>query len=188
MMPDEDLYGTPSNGNPSMDPDNFDLYDFGLDGSSNSYASNSASSGGSCSDNCVSDDNPPLRKEPTESHEEVSFEPPLPMPESQGPFAGVSRDLLQLAQWAFSPDGLPNLQIIAYGDFSYDGRYIQYTELFCRDQPIPQKNKSSESTTPVQSNWTFRRLTKDDVNLQDLIKDNFDMLGACAVDSIMAVY
>ena len=187
MVPDGDLYETPPDGNPSIDPDNLDLDDIVLDGSSNSYASNYASSGGSCSYNCASDDNPPLRDNPTESHDEVSFEPHLPMPSSQGPFVGISRDLLQLAQWAFSPDGLPNLQIIAYGDFSYDGRYTQYTELFCRDQPIPQQCKDLKLTTPVQSIWTFRRLTKDDVNLQSLVQDNLDMLGACAVDTIMAV-
>ena len=31
--------------------------------------------------------------------------------------------LHDLAQWAFGPQGLPSLEAIICGDFSYDGRY-----------------------------------------------------------------
>ena len=31
--------------------------------------------------------------------------------------------VFDFAQWAFGPDGLPHLQVLAVGDFSYDGRF-----------------------------------------------------------------
>lgn len=40
--------------------------------------------------------------------------------------------LLQFANWAFGPNSLSALQVLAFGDFSYDGRFYNYNNLFCR--------------------------------------------------------
>ena len=65
-----------------------------------------------------------------ESYGEAAPDSPLPRPGNR--FLPL-RELLEFAQWAFGSDGLPNLQIIAYGDFSHNGRYTKHTELFCRN-------------------------------------------------------
>lgn len=39
---------------------------------------------------------------------------------------------MQFADWAFGPTGMPNLRILAFGDFSYDERYASQRFLACR--------------------------------------------------------
>ncbi|KAL4900335.1 hypothetical protein BDW74DRAFT_96454 [Aspergillus multicolor] len=40
--------------------------------------------------------------------------------------------LIEFAKWAFGPTGLPNLLVIAYGNFSHDGRFVQSQALLYR--------------------------------------------------------
>jgi hypothetical protein len=82
--------------------------------------------------------------------------------------------LLDFAEWAFSTEGLPNLQILAYGDFSYEGRYAEYNALLCRDHV---------ATEPKQVG--FRALTDADIYLWDLLDNNMGVLMACATEVIM---
>lgn len=35
----------------------------------------------------------------------------------------LPRDLLWFAQWVFGADGISSLQVLAYGDFSFEGRF-----------------------------------------------------------------
>ncbi|KAL3460979.1 hypothetical protein BJX64DRAFT_261839 [Aspergillus heterothallicus] len=42
------------------------------------------------------------------------------------------RDLLELAEWAFGPTGLPNLTVIAYSDFTQGRRYEWSQLVLCR--------------------------------------------------------
>jgi hypothetical protein len=42
--------------------------------------------------------------------------------------------LLDFVRWTFGPQGLPDLQIIAYGDFSAQGRYARFNSLFRGDR------------------------------------------------------
>jgi hypothetical protein len=42
--------------------------------------------------------------------------------------------LAQFAQWVFGPTGLPTFRLIAYGDFSYEGRFVRHNVLLCRDE------------------------------------------------------
>ncbi|PWY74592.1 hypothetical protein BO94DRAFT_524537 [Aspergillus sclerotioniger CBS 115572] len=76
-------------------------------------------------------------------------------------------EIYDLAQWAFSADGLPNLQVLAWGDFSYRGRYSKSNILLCRSddgyQPLAPFN-----TVP----W-------------GILQDNLDMLAACPLDDIL---
>lgn len=81
---------------------------------------------------------------------------------------GKTRDaFFDFAQWAFSPDGLPQLQVMAYGDFSFDGRFAKYNVILCR------------------SHDGYRPLTRKDVPAWDLLQANMDMLSACPYDPIM---
>jgi hypothetical protein len=76
-------------------------------------------------------------------------------------------DFLRFASWAFSAEGIPDLQVLAWGDFSYEGRYARHNLLLCKAQN------------------GYRTLTKADIKCWDLVHDNMKMLSACAVDSIM---
>ncbi|KAF2174668.1 hypothetical protein K469DRAFT_756655 [Zopfia rhizophila CBS 207.26] len=79
----------------------------------------------------------------------------------------AGQDILKFARWASSSDGLQNLQVIAWGNFSYEGRYAQDNVLLCR--------KGAE----------FRPLTVADTYFWDLININMDMLATCPFDSIL---
>jgi hypothetical protein len=62
----------------------------------------------------------------------------------------ISEDEYTFAQWAFSADGLPNLQVLALGGFSFEGCYV----LLCR------------------SDGGYQRLTRADVQAWDLVQNN----------------
>jgi hypothetical protein len=76
------------------------------------------------------------------------------------------QDFLKFANWAFSAQGLPDLQVLAWGTFSYDGRYARLNVLLCKGEN------------------GHRTLTKVDVTCWDLVHDNIEMLSACAVDQL----
>jgi hypothetical protein len=84
--------------------------------------------------------------------------------------------LFKFANWAFGLDGLPSLQVLAFGDFSYDGRFQFYNHVFCRHA------------------WSFRTpdtnreltLTFRPISLWFLIHDNRDFLESCPAESIAA--
>ncbi|KAL5339041.1 hypothetical protein BJX70DRAFT_388140 [Aspergillus crustosus] len=75
--------------------------------------------------------------------------------------------IYDLAQWAFSADGLPSLQVLAWGDFSFEGRYSKFNLLLCR------------------SDNGYKTLTPSDIMAWDLVQDNIDMLAACPFDDIL---
>ncbi|RDH21255.1 hypothetical protein M747DRAFT_223860, partial [Aspergillus niger ATCC 13496] len=70
-------------------------------------------------------------------------------------------EIYKFAKWAFSADGLPNLTVLAWGDFSHEGHYSEHNDLLCR------------------CGTGYRRLNPSDISLWDLVNDNMDMLAAC---------
>ena len=44
--------------------------------------------------------------------------------------------LPEFLQWIFSHTEFPELQIVAYGDFSYEGRFDVNNALLCRDEDV----------------------------------------------------
>ncbi|KAI9704018.1 MAG: hypothetical protein M1820_005639 [Bogoriella megaspora] len=80
------------------------------------------------------------------------------------------------ANWAFNSNGLPDLQVLAYGDFSFGGR--QPNILLCR---------SSNEVAMPSSDVVFRQLGKADEGLWELVQDNVDFLEACPEDSLLHV-
>jgi hypothetical protein len=73
----------------------------------------------------------------------------------------------ELVKWVFDSEACRNIQILAFGNFSYEGRYEEDCLLFCRDQS------------------GFRQFTDEDVYLWDLVTNNMDMLSACPLEPIM---
>lgn len=54
-------------------------------------------------------------------------------------------DIAQFAEWAFGPDGLPNLKVIAFGDFTMDSRSYWTQLLLCRRDPEDAEDFSSST-------------------------------------------
>ncbi len=79
-------------------------------------------------------------------------------------------ELFDFARWAFGNNGLPKLQILAFGDFSYDGRYIERMVLLCRQR--------------IGSRHGFRLASRENVISLGGIDKPFDFLGACPKDPL----
>ena len=76
-------------------------------------------------------------------------------------FSQTMPKLLEFADWAFGPDGLPKLDILAYGDFSHRGR--QPNILLCQSRDLKQITGGTD-TTPVPKS-TYQQVTKKDIRL-----------------------
>ncbi len=90
-------------------------------------------------------------------------------------------ELLKFADWQFGPEGLPELNILAYGDFSYQG--CQPNILLCRSQDLKQTMEGT-NTTPVLQ-LRYRQVTKKDVRLWEVVQENLDLLEACPEDYVL---
>jgi hypothetical protein len=84
----------------------------------------------------------------------------------------VDLEFLQFALWAFSEVGLPDLQVLAWGDFSYDGRWVWHNALFCRDESLLER-----------TDFNCRTVFDTDI-CWDLIHGNMDLLAACPSDHL----
>ncbi|BCS00167.1 uncharacterized protein AKAW2_50508S [Aspergillus luchuensis] len=97
-----------------------------------------------------------------------------------------AQDFLLLAQWAFGPTGLPALQILAFGDFSHDGRYREQQILIrwrrIGEQPYPRV--SSDREYSISS--SFCLVDSDDYSLwEGLPLDGTQFLSACPGTGLM---
>jgi len=79
----------------------------------------------------------------------------------------------KFAEWAFGPDGIRELEVLAYGDFSNKDRHPNL--LLCRSQGEPGGDAET----------TYRAVTKKDVRAREMIQDNFDFLEACPNERLM---
>ncbi|PVH91917.1 hypothetical protein DM02DRAFT_635787 [Periconia macrospinosa] len=75
----------------------------------------------------------------------------------------LTKSLHDLAQWAFGPKGLPSLEVIVYGDFSYEGRYVHSNVFLCRNVGLHQ---ISEQHMVYK---TFRHFSRDGRRQRDLL-------------------
>ena len=75
-------------------------------------------------------------------------------------FPRTPRDELAFAHWAFGPDGLTTLQVLALGDFSFRGRFANNQVLLCRQEPRTSGSADDalSPTAPVPE-LTFREVT-----------------------------
>ena len=82
------------------------------------------------------------------------------------------KELETFANWAFGAHGFPNLQVIAYGDFSYGKRFATTQRFLCRETYRPTRNKK------------WRPVQLSDAAHLELIEENMDMLSACPVSQL----
>lgn len=67
--------------------------------------------------------------------------------------------LLEFAEWAFSDDGLPKLQVLVWGPLTGDTVFKNSQMYFCRSED------------------TFKSLTRTDHYAWDIVQENMDMLN-----------
>ncbi|KAF2180999.1 hypothetical protein K469DRAFT_590996, partial [Zopfia rhizophila CBS 207.26] len=85
--------------------------------------------------------------------------------------------------WAFRLEGFPALQILAFGDFSYQGRFARYNALLCR----AISNIDLTLDTPNQTSNTFRPMTENDGRLREYFDSYSNVLSSCPLDSILEI-
>jgi hypothetical protein len=90
-------------------------------------------------------------------------------------------ELLKFADREFGPEGLPELKILAYGNFSYRDR--QLNTLLCRLQDLKQIMAGIKITLTSKSR--YRQVTKMDARLWEVAQENFDLLEACPEDYLL---
>ena len=105
--------------------------------------------------------------------------------DGSSPLISPPARLLALAQWVFAH--LPNLKILAYGDYSHSGRFADYTKTLCRNESTTWEadDQSPYDTISSSTDLTFRPVTIDDVDLQILLKASQGMLGACPMERFL---
>jgi hypothetical protein len=67
------------------------------------------------------------------------------------PLDDVDPEFLQFALWALSEVGFPDLQVLAWVDFSYEGRWAWHTALLCRDESLLEISFRKEEGTCLSS-------------------------------------
>ncbi|CAD6584623.1 MAG: hypothetical protein ASARMPRED_001820 [Alectoria sarmentosa] len=91
-------------------------------------------------------------------------------PDNYSAEAIANFELFDFVRWAFGSRGLPKLRILAFGDFSYDGRHKGKSLLFYRQR--------------IGSPYGFRLASKENVIDLSGIDKPFDFLGACPTDPL----
>jgi hypothetical protein len=85
-------------------------------------------------------------------------------------------EVRDFAEWAFGPDGLPGLQLFAYGDFSCQGLFDEYNALFCRAEVSESSPTSFEPVVPfIGPLWS-------------VVEPHMEALGSCAFRSLQLVF
>ncbi|KAH8650229.1 hypothetical protein BGZ60DRAFT_569554 [Tricladium varicosporioides] len=93
--------------------------------------------------------------------------------------------LRKFANWAFGPDGLPMLEVLAFGDFSHDGRFHNHNRFYCRHtRSIRTPGNVTLQQSEHERVLTFRPIRKNDKEW-DLIDRNKKFLEACPTNSII---
>jgi hypothetical protein len=90
----------------------------------------------------------------------------------------LTDSLENLAQWAFGPEGLLYLEVIAFGDFSYEGRYA-------KSQVFLVRNLVKSNPEDGVEQRTFRHMLRTDRWQKMLIDDNYTALAALPAGPIL---
>ena len=93
-------------------------------------------------------------------------------------FPRLGRSFVDFAQWAFGPAGIRSLRLLAYGDFSYDGRFAYATLLLCR-RDSPRGKEDDERFL------RFREVKEgEDRELWELYEQELHVLTACPTSTL----
>ena len=85
--------------------------------------------------------------------------------------------LHDFASWAFGSQGIQSLRVIAFGDFSYDGRYSKGNVLLGR--------ASESMAMGAQADRNYRPFDKDRQPHMELFEKYLNVLEACPTDSLL---
>jgi len=88
----------------------------------------------------------------------------------------IPRKLSRFAEWAFGARRIPSLDILAYGDFSYNERFKDRNEILCR-------NTLGSAYQERKTDSNFRRMRLKE--REDFIREHVEFLGACPVDFLL---
>jgi hypothetical protein len=91
-------------------------------------------------------------------------------------FPELTENLDGFAQWAFGGNGFRSLQVLVFGDFSYNERYSWGNVLLCRQC-------DSAPGGVVRKN--YRHLTKGDTSEHELLRTYSHVLQACPTDLLL---
>jgi hypothetical protein len=100
---------------------------------------------------------------------------------SESKFSAALPEIHELASWAFGPEGLPSLQVLAYGDFSYRGRRPNL--VLCRSKSLDDSDIQKSASR--LSSLAYREVTKADFSEQEILYTNAHFLEACPEDSLL---
>lgn len=90
----------------------------------------------------------------------------------------VERDEIdEFADWVFGPDGIPELLVLAYGDFAFREIHEHHNVLYCRNDVV-----QGGGHVP-----NFKPLEPTNEALWDWVQGNMDALSACAYKSLLQV-
>ena len=88
----------------------------------------------------------------------------------------ISRKIARFAEWAFGPEGIPSLEVLVYGDFSHNERFIERNELLCRTTP-------GTANQERKIDFNFRRMRLKE--REDFIREHVEFLEACPSDWLL---
>ncbi|VUC37058.1 unnamed protein product [Clonostachys rosea] len=83
----------------------------------------------------------------------------------------VQTEFLDSVRWAFGPEGINSLDILAFGDFSYGCREPQNNLVFSRNR--------------TGNEWSFSLIHVDDEEWQDVLDEYGDAIEACPTDRLL---
>lgn len=84
-------------------------------------------------------------------------------------------ELYAFAEWAFGPDGIPSLEVLAYGDFAFPEMCRDANALLCR------------TVNGQSSSSSFQLLEDDNKALWEWTQSHMDALRACAFRAVVDV-
>jgi hypothetical protein len=104
----------------------------------------------------------------------------------RGVFPQLGASFVKFAQWAFGPEGILSLRLLAYGDFSYNGRFGVATLLLCRREvPEALSRRGGRSTRSSERFLRFREVKeREDWELWELYERELGILAACPTDTL----
>ena len=91
-----------------------------------------------------------------------------------GEFYVTKEELYDFAEWAFGPDGIVSLEVIAYGDFAFPEMCRDGNALLCR------------TVNGQSSSSLFQVLGEDNEALWEWTQSHMDALSACAFRTVVA--
>jgi len=82
----------------------------------------------------------------------------------------IRPELRQFANWAFGPNGIPSLHVIALGDYAHGGRACWNNFFLCKCKEDGKR---------------FRRLDNYETSVADIRDEYRELLEACPVETLL---